>query len=722
MHDSAKYFVQKLAEIFITVDKQQCDARRIVAELGPRLGHISSNISMESQAIETLKKTIEKQEKEAGKVKVDQAEIDAKQKIVEELEKQRDELSEQTESVKSRQAEIQSHLDGLFRELVQCHRDEAKDAHSKRTKLEKDMAKEAANSANSGRDIAKCDANIERFDKEIEKKQQMCEGLNENVRSEEDVETKKKTLEEKEEKRKELEKEFETMNNRRSELSEAETKLEEQLKTVNEEMMAMKAKMQDQRARVEDIETKLSGLQLNRIPRFQFLIESTRPEDLDIQLDEEMQVDENQRPEDVEKQKRHMANVISDQVYAMEFGMRQKVLENTETVENIDGPKTVPVELLTEEKVREISDRDAEELQFRVKQCEQQLDVLKQKVDLSCIETYIQKVKHFNEETIKMAVVTDNLRRHNRELQRIKKMRLDEFHSAFEFIGKHLVAVYKMLTDGGDAKLEYIDKDDPFNQGISFMVRPAKKAWKQIQYLSGGEKTLSSLALIFALHMFRPTPFYVMDEIDAALDYRNVSIIAQYVRQKTENAQFIIISLRNNMFELANRLVGIYKVDGCTQNVAIDPLAVCQQAKLISESLGQATCTLPDEVSQRFNDTMSRQTKELTAQEKQYPNFPSSSEISKAEKIVSVEGRVRKELNGTTLGATTSVAGESRAQSKTSERPVSTVRPESRLHQMRIPAPRLVQRASTAAGANASTSISTSLRTSRLERRNESDE
>lgn len=66
-----------------------------------------------------------------------------------------------------------------------------------------------------------------------------------------------------------------------------------------------------------------------------------------------------------------------------------------------------------------------------------------------------------------------------------------------------MVAVFKMLTDGGDAKLEYIDKDDPFRQGISFMVRPAKKAWKQIQFLSGGEKTLSSLALIFALHMFR---------------------------------------------------------------------------------------------------------------------------------------------------------------------------------------------------------------------------
>lgn len=275
-------------------------------------------------------------------------------------------------------------------------------------------------------------------------------------------------------------------------------------------------------------------------------------------------------------------------------------------------------------------------------------------------------------------------------------MRLEEFHSAFEFIGKHLVAVFKMLTDGGDAKLEYIDKDDPFRQGISFMVRPAKKAWKQIQFLSGGEKTLSSLALIFALHMFRPTPFYVMDEIDAALDYRNVSIIAQYVRQKTENAQFIIISLRNNMFELANRLVGIYKVDGCTRNVAIDPLRVCEMAKQITDSLGQATCTLPDEVTQRFNETMSRQNKEMIAQEKQYPNFPSSNEISKAEKIVNVEGRVRKELIQTTRDVTSRPQSKATTSGDGTERPASrsASRPESRINQMKYPAPRLVERSS----------------------------
>jgi structural maintenance of chromosome 4 len=63
--------------------------------------------------------------------------------------------------------------------------------------------------------------------------------------------------------------------------------------------------------------------------------------------------------------------------------------------------------------------------------------------------------------------------------------------------------------------------------------------------LSGGEKTLSSLSLVFALHQYKPTPIYVMDEIDAALDFRNVSIVASYIKERTRNdAQFIVISLR----------------------------------------------------------------------------------------------------------------------------------------------------------------------------------
>merc|ERR1719291_183910 len=157
------------------------------------------------------------------------------------------------------------------------------------------------------------------------------------------------------------------------------------------------------------------------------------------------------------------------------------------------------------------------------------------------------------------------------EYEQCKTARFDSFMSGFSQITKKLKEMYQMITLGGDAELELVDSLDPFTEGIVFSVRPPKKSWKNISNLSGGEKTLSSLALVFALHYYKPTPLYVMDEIDAALDFKNVSLVGIYIKERTRNAQFIIISLRSNMFELADRLVGIYKTYNCTKSVTINP-------------------------------------------------------------------------------------------------------------------------------------------------------
>lgn len=128
----------------------------------------------------------------------------------------------------------------------------------------------------------------------------------------------------------------------------------------------------------------------------------------------------------------------------------------------------------------------------------------------------------------------------------------------------------QLITLGGNAELELVDTLDPFSEGIVFSVMPPKKSWRPIINLSGGEKTLASLALTFGMHAFRPTPIYFFDEVDSALDFRNVSIIANYIKDCAEDAQFITISLRSQAFELANRLVGVYKVNGKTRSLAID--------------------------------------------------------------------------------------------------------------------------------------------------------
>ncbi|PWN40286.1 RecF/RecN/SMC protein [Ceraceosorus guamensis] len=152
----------------------------------------------------------------------------------------------------------------------------------------------------------------------------------------------------------------------------------------------------------------------------------------------------------------------------------------------------------------------------------------------------------------------------------LRKQRLEQFMVGFSVISAKLKEMYQTITLGGNAELELVDSLDPFSEGILFSVMPPKKSWKNISNLSGGEKTLSSLALVFALHHFKPTPFYVLDEIDAALDFRNVSVIANMIVARTAGgAQFVVISHRNNLFELSNRLVGVFKTGNQSRSLAV---------------------------------------------------------------------------------------------------------------------------------------------------------
>ncbi|KJE90125.1 hypothetical protein CAOG_01474 [Capsaspora owczarzaki ATCC 30864] len=198
--------------------------------------------------------------------------------------------------------------------------------------------------------------------------------------------------------------------------------------------------------------------------------------------------------------------------------------------------------------------------------------------NISAIREYRKKEAEYLARAAELEAVTDSRDAARGRLDALRKKRLDEFMAGFSVITMKLKEMYQMITLGGDAELELVDSLDPFSEGIVFSVRPPKKSWKNISNLSGGEKTLSSLALVFALHHYKPTPLYVMDEIDAALDFKNVSIVANYIKERTKNAQFIIISLRNNMFELADRLVGIYKTENCTKSVTINPVMVANAA------------------------------------------------------------------------------------------------------------------------------------------------
>ncbi|ELU02991.1 hypothetical protein CAPTEDRAFT_224718 [Capitella teleta] len=235
----------------------------------------------------------------------------------------------------------------------------------------------------------------------------------------------------------------------------------------------------------------------------------------------------------------------------------------------VDGLEEVTLKDLSPEELAEVNN---DETQYQITLMEERNQKLSP--NMAAIKEYKRKEEVYLKRVEELDKVTEMRDEQRKTLEECRKQRLDEFMAGFTVITEKLKEMYQMITLGGDAELELVDSLDPFSEGIVFSVRPPKKSWKNISNLSGGEKTLSSLALVFALHHYKPTPLYVMDEIDAALDFKNVSIVAHYIKERTKNAQFIIISLRNNMFELADRLVGIYKTYDSTKSVTINPAKI----------------------------------------------------------------------------------------------------------------------------------------------------
>ncbi|KAI9228219.1 MAG: RecF/RecN/SMC [Piptocephalis tieghemiana] len=152
--------------------------------------------------------------------------------------------------------------------------------------------------------------------------------------------------------------------------------------------------------------------------------------------------------------------------------------------------------------------------------------------------------------------------------EEIKQRRYARFMDAYTHVSQRIDAVYKALTSsrsvpmGGTAylTLEFIP-EEPYLSGVQYHAMPPLKRFREMDSLSGGEKTMAALALLFTVHSYRPAPFFVLDEVDAALDSANVAKVASFLQTHSQQAdvQFLVISLKASLYEHANSLMGVYK-------------------------------------------------------------------------------------------------------------------------------------------------------------------
>ena len=131
------------------------------------------------------------------------------------------------------------------------------------------------------------------------------------------------------------------------------------------------------------------------------------------------------------------------------------------------------------------------------------------------------------------------------------------FTAAMEDINTHYRRIFETLFPGGEGHLELDDPSDPLNSGVEIHARPAGKKVKRLSLLSGGERSLASLALLIAIYMSRPSPFYALDEVEAALDDRNLSRLLQVIGELGERSQLIVVTHQNRTMQIAETLYGV---------------------------------------------------------------------------------------------------------------------------------------------------------------------
>ncbi len=229
-----------------------------------------------------------------------------------------------------------------------------------------------------------------------------------------------------------------------------------------------------------------------------------------------------------------------------------------------------------EEALKQFPDPEPDEQPMSVEELKRKIATLEEElramgdVNLRAVEEYDQekgRADEFSAEVSRLATEKTELLGLVGEIEKKKRAKVSEVVAQ---VNDHYRAIYGELSAGGEGEIALENPDDPLAGGLLIKARPVGKTVARLEQLSGGEKSLASLAFIFAMQRYDPSPLYVFDEVDMSLDGMNAEYVGRMLRRNAERAQFIVISLRKVTLKFASHLFGVtMRGDGCSRVVGI---------------------------------------------------------------------------------------------------------------------------------------------------------
>lgn len=232
----------------------------------------------------------------------------------------------------------------------------------------------------------------------------------------------------------------------------------------------------------------------------------------------------------------------------------QETSEN-DASENTASENSAPENTVTET-ASETTEASTESVRARLKATRAELEALGaiNPLALEEYEALSERHAYLNQQIEDLKATRRDL---NTVMDEVSSHIAEVFTAALEDINTHYRRIFKTLFPGGEGHLELDDPSDPLNSGVEIHARPAGKKVKRLSLLSGGERSLASLALLIAIYMSRPSPFYALDEVEAALDDRNLSRLLQVIGELGERSQLIVVTHQKRTMQIAETLYGV---------------------------------------------------------------------------------------------------------------------------------------------------------------------
>ncbi len=214
-------------------------------------------------------------------------------------------------------------------------------------------------------------------------------------------------------------------------------------------------------------------------------------------------------------------------------------------------------------KFEEYKNLEIREVRKSVRELEHEIFLLEKKletfgnVNLKALDVFKMVEEEFEEINNKVKQLEEEKEAIIKTMEEIESKKIATFMETFKEIEANFERIFSILSPGGIANLIIENPQNPLEGGIDVKARPKGKKFLSLKSMSGGEKTITALSFIFALQEYEPAPFYIMDEVEAALDKENATRFGRLCKQYSEKAQFIIISHNDNVISEADYLYGI---------------------------------------------------------------------------------------------------------------------------------------------------------------------